>query len=113
MWEFVSDIIYAIVLTGASFIALDYIFGTDKFKGVREALVTTHVQELVAGAAILIIGSLHMLAHFLESTTFKDLTTFYMCIAWGYIWLYHTVVNVKNGITTFRNNSILKRKKPQ
>ena len=75
MWEFVSDIIYAIVLTGASFIALDYIFGTDKFKGVREALVTTHVQELVAGAVILIIGSLHMLAHLLESTTFKDLTT--------------------------------------
>lgn len=113
MFELVSDIIYAVVLTGAGFIALDYIFGTDKFKGIREALVSTNVQELVAGGCILVFGSLHMLAHLLESDTFKGLTTFYMCIAWGYIWLYHTVVNVKNAITTFRNNSILKRKKPQ
>lgn len=113
MWELVSDIIYAVVFTGASFIALDYIFGTDKFKDAREALVTTHIQELVAGGSILVFGTLHMIAHLCESDTFKGLTTFYMTIVWGYIWIYYTVYNIKDAITTFRNNSILKRKKPQ
>lgn len=114
MWGFVSEIIFFVLVTFGSIIALDYMFGTDKLKNIREALCTDrHAIILIAGAVVLIAGALHLWAIMLDSTTFKDLTTFYMSLAWTITWAYYTVLNVKEGIITLRNNSILKRQKPQ
>lgn len=114
MWEFVSDIIYFILLTGASLLALDYIFGTDKFKGIRESLCKEkHCIILYAGGVVLLSGTFHFLAHILESRTVMDLTTFYSSVAWFSTWCYYTIYFVTKGIVTFRSNNVLKRKKPQ
>lgn len=113
MWEFVSDIIYFILLTGASLLALDYLFGTDKFKGIWDSLCNAkHCIILFAGGVVLLSGTLHFLAHMLDSRTFMDLTTFYSSVAWCITWIYYTVRFVAQGIVTFRRNNVLKRKKP-
>lgn len=112
MWEFIADIIYPIILTLFGIIALDYLFGTDKLKDFREEFTSKYQFEFVVCCWIVIVGLLHAVGHAMDSKIIKDLTTFYISCSWLVIWIYHTFINVRTGILTFRNNNLLKRKKP-
>lgn len=108
MFDLIGEVIYLVLLTAGAIIFLDYLFGTDILKPVRTWL-KDNTLELICFPAIIVLGTLHQIAHVLDSQVCQDLTTFYVSICWILVWIYHTAYNIFRGITFVRNYSVQKR----
>lgn len=111
MFEFVSNVIFFIILSTICLVALDYLFGTEKFKNLRE-MYLKNIPLVFSTVLFLVFGAIYWLLDYSGNDTMKGLFIFYQSCFWVGWWMYYTLYYIGIGVVNFRTYCLYKRKQP-
>jgi hypothetical protein len=112
MFNLLANITTCLVLTITSVVFLDYFFGTEKFKFIRNYMTNNYISVLVL--VWLSIGVLaNVCGYIFDNGIFINLGTFYICSSLFSLWVYFTGLYIVKGTINFRQYCLDKRKKPR
>ena len=109
----ITNIIHIISITFLSVVALDYLFGTDRFEDIRDMI--SDGEEIQYGVSVVLLictGFMYLIGYVADVKPLMGFSVVVCTVLWAIWWLYGLVVFGNQAIVTFRNNNIRKRKKP-